>query len=45
LPCSNYIGEEINQTRIIFVAPDIQTKRNEKMLRLCQMEWGNENDS
>lgn len=25
---SNYIGEEINEARIIFVAPDIQIKRN-----------------
>ena len=23
---SNYIGEEINEARIVFVAPDIQTK-------------------
>ena len=25
---SNYIGEEIKEARIVFVAPDIQTKRN-----------------
>ncbi|KAJ6889093.1 hypothetical protein NC652_030021 [Populus alba x Populus x berolinensis] len=25
---SNYIGEEINDARIVFVAPDKQTKRN-----------------
>ena len=32
---SNYIGEEINEARIVFVAPDIQTKRNGEGMGGC----------
>ncbi|KAJ6977908.1 hypothetical protein NC653_029719 [Populus alba x Populus x berolinensis] len=32
---SNYIGEEINEARIVFVAPDKQTKRNGEGMGGC----------
>ena len=32
---SNYIGEEINEARIIYVTPNIQTKRNGEGMRGC----------